>query len=71
MTYLFLLAEANINAQTNVPLGWVLGSVVTIFAIGMWVSNKVTKFEEQQNANMRRLDMLEERMNNMEGKRRT
>ncbi len=70
MTYLCLLAEANINAQTNIPLGWVLGSVVTIFTIGMWVSSKVTRFEEQQIANMRRLDALEARVEHLENKRR-
>lgn len=72
MTYVFcvLAVAANIDSQTNIPLGWVLGSVVTIFTIGMWVSSKVTRFEEQQNANMRRMDTIEARLEHLENKRR-
>lgn len=70
MTYYWLLAGANIDGQTNIPLGWVLGSAVTIFTIGMWVSHKVTRFEEQQITNMRRIDKLEERVDHLEARRR-
>lgn len=63
------LAVATLDGNTRVPLGPVLGSAATVFLIGMWVSRKVTKFEEvarglseQQAINMSRLDSLDKHL---------
>lgn len=55
-------AGATLGNDTNIPIGWMVGSGVTIFLTGMWVSRKVTKFEEQQVRNMERLDAIERRL---------
>lgn len=65
-----LLLTGNIDGQTNVPLGAVLGSAATVFLVGMWVSRKITRFEEQQTMNMKRLDMIEARLDHLTDRRR-
>lgn len=63
-----VIAAGAIDSSTPVPLGSVLGSAATIFLVGMWVSRKVTKFEEQQLAHAKRLDLLDARLCAMDDK---
>lgn len=63
------LAASALGNDTSIPIGWMAGSGLTIFFTGMWVSSKVTKFEEQQLRNMQRLDAIERRLEHLEGKR--
>lgn len=63
------LFGALLDSNTSVPIGFVLGSAGTVFLVGMWVSAKVTRFEEQQITNTRRLDVLEERLSHLEKRR--
>ena len=64
-----ILAATTLDGSTSVPLGAVLGSAATVFLVGMWVSRKVTRFEEvtqrfseQQAINVARLDALVRRI---------
>ena len=76
LTLLVLLAATNIGGvlldvntldeKTKVPIGVLIACSLTVFGVGMWVSAKVTRFEEQQKLNIIRLDALEDRMHNIE-----
>lgn len=73
----FLFGAVTLDATTNVPLPWLTAGAITLLGVGMWVSAKVTKFEEsyahitqrladQQAENMRRLNSLDERLCSLE-----
>lgn len=63
------LAQVTLDQNTKVPVSAFIGSAITIFLVGMWVSRKVTRFEEQQVSNTLRLAALEDRMLRLEDKR--
>lgn len=64
------LAQVTLDQNTKVPVSAFIGSAITIFLVGMWVSKKVTRFEEQQISNTLRIAAIEDRMSRLEDRTR-
>jgi len=56
------LIASVVDGATNVPLTWVMGCLSGVLFAGMWVSSKVTRFEEQQQVNIQRLNAIDARL---------